>query len=224
MKYDYDFDPAGDGTAARLCRLVGHDKTVLELGCAAGTMTQVLKEHYGCRVSAIEFDAQAAEHARPYCEALLVADLEQQPMSALMAGQRFEVVLMADVIEHLRDTQAQLAEIKKLLAPGGQLVLSIPNVAHSGIIAQLLCGQFTYTPTGLLDSTHIRFFTADSMRQELEQAGFTVTHTDTVDTDEHHPEFAAYWQQLHPVARWLLRRHRPGRAYQLIFTATPTAG
>lgn len=219
MKYQYDFDPADDSTAARLCRLVGHDKKVLELGCAAGSMTQVLKDHYGCAVTAIEYDAAAAEVARPYCEALYVADLSKTPASSL-TQQQFDVVLMADVLEHLYESQQQLADVLQLVRPGGQLVISVPNIAHNGILAQLWCGQFNYTETGILDHTHVRFFTPHSLRALLETAGLRITHSETVDTGPHHPEFAAYWQQLPDDLYTLLQHHTPGQAYQMIMCAS----
>lgn len=219
MKYHYHFDPTDTSTAARLCRLVGHNKIVLELGCAAGAMSQVLKEHYGCRITGIEYDAEAAELARPFCEQLHVANLDHTPASELVGEQRFNVVLMADVIEHLRDPQAQLQDVRGLLQPNGLLVISIPNVAHNGLIAQLLCGQFNYTATGLLDNTHIRFFTAHSLNTLLEQEGFKVLHTEGVNTDQHHPEFAQYWQALPADIHAYLEQNVHGHAYQIITVA-----
>lgn len=220
-KYQYDFDPTDNSTAARLCRLVGHDKAVLELGCAAGSMSKVLQRHYGCTITGIEYDAAAAELARPYCEEVHVADLEKTPASTL-TSQQFDVVLMADVLEHLRDSAFHIRDVKQLLRPGGRLVMSVPNIAHNGILAQLWCGQFNYTDTGILDNTHVRFFTPHSLRALLEAAGLTIDHSDTVDTGPHHPEFAAYWQQLPDDLYTLLQHHTPGQAYQIIMCASKT--
>lgn len=218
-RYDYHFDPDGESTAAQVCRMVGHGRKVLELGCAAGAMSAVMKGFYQCRVTGVEYDAAAAESARPHCEEVIVASLESPGWSAPLQGRRFDTVVAADVLEHLRDPGACLDELKDLLTDDARLVVSVPNIAHSGVLAQLLQGQFEYTEIGLLDRTHVHFFTRESLGRLLHARGFTVTETATVDTGPWHPEFSSDWRALPGSLHDWLAGNPAGRAYQVLMLA-----
>lgn len=219
-RYDYQFDPDDpNSTAALVCRLVGHDRNVLELGCAAGAMTAVLARHYGCRVIGVEMDQGAALAAAPYAESVHIASLEDAQWHAPLVGQRFDTVLAADVLEHLHDPAACLQQLHSLLEDDGRLVVSVPNIAHGGVIASLLCGQFEYQEVGLLDRTHVHFFTSASLRHMLQENGFKVVHETAAEAGAWHPEFSALWKQLPtPLQRWL-ERGPASRAYQVIMVA-----
>ncbi|MFT0533283.1 class I SAM-dependent methyltransferase [Castellaniella hirudinis] len=221
-RYDYQFDPDDDSTPAQICRLVGSEKRVLELGCAAGAMSVVLTRHYQCQLIGLEADPAAAEAARAQGIDARVADLESPDWAAGLADAAFDAILAADVLEHLHDPLACLRQLRRLLSPRGHLIVSVPNIAHSGVLAALLCDAFPYRDTGLLDRTHVHFFTRDSLRQMLLQAGFAVTQASTADTGPHHPEFAAYWDALPPPLRQHLAGNPAGRAYQIIMRATPS--
>jgi SAM-dependent methyltransferase len=150
--------------------LVGEDKDVLELGCAAGHMTRALKEQ-GCRVVAVDVDADAVRFAQRYAERALVEDLGSvRPLDSL--DQRFDVILAGDVLEHLPEPGRILARCRTLLRPGGYLVLSVPNVAHVDLKLGLLEGQWQYRDWGLLDRTHVRFFTRRSGDSLLRDSGY----------------------------------------------------
>jgi 2-polyprenyl-3-methyl-5-hydroxy-6-metoxy-1,4-benzoquinol methylase len=153
-------------------------------------MTRELKRVLGCSVVAVELSTDAAELARPYCERLIVGDADTMDMDAEFRGERFDAVLFADVLEHLRDPGRVLLRVRPLLADGGAVIASIPNVAHGSVRLALLNGQFRYTPTGLLDNTHLRFFTRDSVRDLFEAAGYHISHwqrtSRTIDEAEIH--------------------------------------
>ncbi len=169
----YTFDPhSADGGSSHgiMLSLIGRDRDVLDVGCAAGDLARALRKR-GCLVSGIEYDPVAAEAARPSLENLVIGDLEAMDLDGAIGGQRFDVVVFGDVLEHLRDPLAVLRQAPGLLRPGGSVVLSIPNVAHAAVRLSLLNGDFTYRELGLLDETHLRFFTRASVMQLLEQAG-----------------------------------------------------
>ncbi len=223
-RYDYQFDPSGDSTAARVCRLVGSGHAVLELGCAAGAMSAVMSGHYGCRVTGIEFEGPAAESARRFCVRVEQADLDQPGWAGGFQQGGFDRIVAADVLEHLRDPLGCARQLRGLLTPEGRLIVSVPNIAHGGVLAALLLGDFTYRETGLLDRTHIHFFTASTLCRLLDEAGFAVDHLETVDTGPWHPEFSAYWDQLPPEVRDALAQNPMGRAYQVIVCARAASG
>ena len=157
-----------------MVELVGSNKRVLDVGCANGYLAEVLGKN-GCTVSGVEYDAAAAEEARPHLDRLVVGDLETLDLAAELGTGGFDVVVFGDVLEHLRDPLPVLKQARSLLAPGGYVVISIPNVAHGSVRLSLLKGRFDYGPLGLLDETHIRFFTRDNLRALLRDAGFAAT-------------------------------------------------
>ena len=174
-KYDTTVDLSSENDSHTLMvRLVGAQKRVLDVGCASGYLARVLVEH-GCTVSGVEFDAAAAEEARPTLHQLVVGDLEQLDLLAEFGPGGFDVVVLGDVLEHLRDPLPVLKGIRPLLAPGGYVVISIPNVAHAAVRLSLLMGRFDYRPLGLLDTTHLRFFTRESLSGLLRDAGLGAT-------------------------------------------------
>ena len=91
-----------------------------------------------------------------------------------LAGERFDLVVLADVLEHLPDPWDALATCRQMLAPGGTVLLSVPNVSHYTVAWPLLLGRWQYVDSGLLDRTHLRFFTPSSLADALSQAGLEV--------------------------------------------------
>jgi SAM-dependent methyltransferase len=150
---------------------------VLDVGCATGYLAAELARR-GCRVTGVEADPLAAERARAHCEAVVVGDVEDDAcrgeLAALAAPAPFDVVLCGDVLEHLRDPWSALAAVAALAAPGGTVVLSVPNVAHWTGRRALARGRFPYAEHGLFDRTHLRFFTRASARDLAERAGLRV--------------------------------------------------
>ncbi len=143
---------------------------VLDAGAGEGAFAEELKAR-GCTVVALEVDPARAEAARARGLDVAVRNLETAGLDDLG---RFDIVVCADVLEHLVDPAAALQKLKGTLAPGGKIIASIPNVAFYGVRLRLLAGRFDYTETGILDRTHLRFFTRASARRLLEEAGLVV--------------------------------------------------
>ena len=145
---------------------------VLDVGCSSGYLAQRLAPR-GCRVVGVEADPGAAAAAREWCELVVVGDVEDRAVrDELPHG--MDVVLAADVLEHLRDPWRVLATLREHLAPGGRAVVSVPNIGHWTARRALLRGRFPYAEHGLFDRTHLRFFTRESARELAERAGFAV--------------------------------------------------
>jgi 2-polyprenyl-3-methyl-5-hydroxy-6-metoxy-1,4-benzoquinol methylase len=170
-RYDTDVDLSNRNNSHTLMvELVGGTKRVLDVGCATGYLAEALAVR-GCTVSGLEYDAEAAEEARPHLDRLVVGDVETLDLAEAFAGERFDVVVFGDVLEHLRDPLAALRKAGEVLAPGGSVVASIPNIAHGSVRLALLAGRFDYQELGLLDSTHVRFFTRSSIEDLFREAG-----------------------------------------------------
>lgn len=151
---------------------------VLDVGCATGYLAAELRRR-GSEVIGVEYDPAAAEQARAQCAEVVVGDLEAAATRAAVeratAG-GVDVVVCADVLEHLRDPWSTLAWLRTLLRPGGGgvAVISVPNIAHWTARRALLRGHFAYADFGLFDRTHLRFFTRASAGELARRAGFAV--------------------------------------------------
>jgi SAM-dependent methyltransferase len=171
-KYDIELTGDEDLTSHGLMlSLVGANKRVLDVGCSTGYLANALGEQ-GNVVSGIEYHQASADKARPFLAELVVGDLEAPDIYDSFSDASFDVVVFGDVLEHLRDPLPVLRGARRLLAPGGSVVISVPNVAHGDVRLSLLAGRFDYRDTGLLDETHVRFFTRDNLDRFLRQAGF----------------------------------------------------
>jgi 2-polyprenyl-3-methyl-5-hydroxy-6-metoxy-1,4-benzoquinol methylase len=154
---------------------------VLDLGCGRGVLAAEMVER-GCRV--VGADVIPAAQVEPVLERYIQTDLMGQGIAEVLdqlGDRKFDKILLLDIIEHLADPAALVSECRKLLRPGGHLVVSVPNVANISVRLLLLLGKFDYMERGILDRTHLRFFTRRTIRQLLEAAGYTVvSHKMTV--------------------------------------------
>lgn len=171
MKYDFGIDMSENTSLSLLLRKIQPNSIVLEFGTATGYMTRMLKERLHCSVWGVEIDPEAACVAAQYCSKMIVADLDAMTWPEELDGQKFDYILFADVLEHLRDPWKVLQTAVSFLQPDGYVLTSIPNISHNAVVMELLQGNFEYRPLGLLDDTHIRFFTRKSVVKLLEQAG-----------------------------------------------------
>jgi 2-polyprenyl-3-methyl-5-hydroxy-6-metoxy-1,4-benzoquinol methylase len=176
--YSTEIDLGVDNNShTKLIKMCGHDKGVLDVGCSSGHLARALIER-GCTVSGVEINPEAAQRAAEVCDRVVVGDLDLIELTDEFAGQLFDVILFGDVLEHLKSPQKVLNEARMLLAPGGFIGLSVPNVAHISIRLMLLKGEFNYQDVGILDDTHLRFYTRRSLCSMLESCGYIVDHLD----------------------------------------------
>ena len=172
---------------------------VLDVGAADGSVARLLGQ-MGCRVWGVEYDPEAAGMAQEWCEDVIVGDIEQLDLKGAL-GRRFDVILFLDILEHLKDPLTVLRGALDLFSDRGHVVISLPNVAHAAMRAQLLSGHFSYTPTGLLDNTHLRFFDPTSVHQFLRDAGLVVLDEDRVRLPIDGTEIAVRVDELDPAWR-----------------------
>ncbi|PWW43735.1 methionine biosynthesis protein MetW [Melaminivora alkalimesophila] len=207
-----------------LAGLVHEGATVLDLGCGSGALGQYLKETRGCTSDGLTWSEAEAAHARPHYRHVVVADLEACDLLAAFDAQHYDYVVCADVLEHLRAPERVLAACRELLRPGtGQLLVSVPNAGYAGLVAELLQGEFRYREEGLLDRTHLRFFTRRSLARFLGEQRWALRQIDTIRRELPESEFQARFDELPPaVARYLLAAP-DALAYQFIGAAQPVA-
>ncbi len=136
------FDDTPDSTHNLALSLIPRNSRVLEFGCATGYMSGVLRTRLGCSVTGIEVDPTAAALAREVADRVIEGDAESLDYARELGAEQFDVLLFADVLEHLRDPQVVLRRVRPLLDRGGVVVASIPNVAHGSLRVALLQGEF----------------------------------------------------------------------------------
>ena len=156
-----------------LVRHVPPGSRVLDCGCAGGHVGRALGAR-DCLVEGIEIDGVAAAVAEPFYARVHVGSLEDPEFIEGITG-NYDRIVLGDVLEHLIDPVAVLRRIVRLLTPDGRLLVSVPNIAHWSIRWSLLRGRFQYEDLGLLDRTHLRFFTFYSARDLAREAGLIVT-------------------------------------------------
>src|SRR5262245_51995427 len=163
-RYVRPIEPSSNDALAVVASLIRPGAEVLDVGCSAGLLGLLLAKDQTIRVDGVDCDGQALERAKGHYRKVRLADLERDDVATLTGGGTYDVVVLADVIEHLRDPRSVLARIRPALKSGGQLIISTPHVGYVGVVAELLHGDFTYRPTGILDETHLRFFTRSSLK------------------------------------------------------------
>lgn len=146
---------------------------VLELGCGCGATLARIKYLYpNAEVYGIELSEEAVKYGK-YLGKIIAGNIETMELP-YQTGM-FDYILFGDVLEHLHDPQKMLCRVKELLKPDGVLITSIPNIMNISVIVHLLQGNFTYHDSGLLDRTHIHFFTRKEIEKMFRQCGFQIT-------------------------------------------------
>ncbi|MFC1631957.1 class I SAM-dependent methyltransferase [Candidatus Omnitrophota bacterium] len=149
-------------------------KTVLDIGCGEAELGAQLKAR-GCEyVAGIELNRKVAEIARTKLDLVLEADVEK--LKFPFKDGYFDCIVLGDILEHLIEPWGLLTKLAGYLSDQGCIVCSIPNIRHYSIIVNLILGRWQYQQRGLLDSTHLRFFTLGSIKEMVHQAGYDIIH------------------------------------------------
>jgi len=220
-KYNVALNIEDRNSLTLLLKRIKSGSTVLEFGCANGRMTSYMKNEMGCRVYAVELDANAAKDAEPHTEKLIVGNIDTLEWMEEYGNIRFDYIIFADVLEHLYDPQKILTICLSLLKEEGSILVSVPNTAYNSIIIELINGQFTYRPTGLLDDTHIRFFTRQSFEKLAEKCGLHIAYESAVFLPPISSEFGDSYSTVPSQIASILKNRPDGEAYQLIYELRP---
>lgn len=199
----------------------GQGRHLLDVGCARGHLASALQTN-GWVVTGVEPSASDAALARRSGVDVVEGGAEEALRD--MTGV-FDVVVFADVLEHMTNPEEVLRLGVALLSPGGRVVISVPNIAHVTVRASLLLGRFNYADRGIMDRTHMRFFTRRSLLALLESAGLGLVRMQVTPApiEEVLPVFARH-RALRPLLGLnaaLAGAWKSGLAYQYVVVATP---
>jgi len=150
---------------------------ILEIGCSSGIMGEYIKKLYPrCEYTGLEINSEAAGIAKTKIDRVIMADVEKTNLSDCGIEEKsFDFIIYGDVLEHLYDPWTVLHKHKKYLKPDGHVIASIPNIRNIHIIKALINGDWTYTFEGIMDSTHIRFFTLREIKNWFKNCGYEIT-------------------------------------------------
>lgn len=220
--YEYAVDTTSETAPANVVRMVGQGKHVLEIGCGPGSITKILAQQGGCQVIGLEVDPDAIKKVKPYCVQVIQADLNSSEWPSLLDGaERFDVVVAADVLEHLYDPWKALQQMAPLINSNGYLVISLPHVGHAAVISCLINGDFEYRDWGLLDRTHIRFFGLKNIEALFAQANLKIIEARYVIKPPEETEFAEGWSRLSSTLQDALMNCKHSEVYQVVVKAVP---
>jgi len=145
----------------------------LDVGCAAGLLGKALKErNENVEVYGVEINPEYAQRAEKYVDGVVCGDVEEIDLGTI--NKNFDCIIYADILEHLKDPWTTLRKHKAFLSQEGIIVLSIPNVQFIGVILSLLFGNWNYKEAGILDKTHLRFFTRKTIKKLLDDTSFEI--------------------------------------------------
>lgn len=202
--------------------LVGKKEAVLDIGCSSGNFGQELVERKQCIVDGVDIDEKDVKLAQKKLRSAHVLNVEQDSLARLG---KYDSILMMDVIEHLVNPTTALQKIANLLKPGGRLIFSVPNMAHISVRLDLLLGDLDYRDIGLLDDTHLHFYSEKTLLRILTAAGYSVDTAKSITV--------TYPKQLvdlklkeagltaNPEFKKMIARTK-GNVYQFVGVAKPT--
>ncbi|MEO5765298.1 MAG: class I SAM-dependent methyltransferase, partial [Casimicrobiaceae bacterium] len=167
---------------------------VLDIGCGGGATGRLVKEKFpATRVIGVELNPHAAEYARQFLDDVICGSIDDVDLAQHVGRVTIGTVLLLDVLEHLYDPWRALMKIRTWLAPGTRVLASVPNIRNLSSLDELAAGRWEYGPHGVLDITHVRFFTRTTLRRLFEETGYAVVHMEALTQPA--------WVDRHVVAR-----------------------
>ncbi len=220
-KYDFQLDLYSKNSPSIIVRFIEGGSRVLEFGPATGRLTKYLKEDKNCVVDIVEINEEDGLNAKKHANISFIGehegDIEKYVWFNSIQGILYDYIIFADVLEHLKNPDLVLKKCNKILKDNGSILISVPNTAHNSIIINLINDEFRYTNVGLLDNTHLRFFTYKSLKRLINQAGYETVNEKYVYSRVGENEIDCSYSDLDKNIAKFIRLREKGNIYQYVF-------
>lgn len=193
------------------------NSVILEFGPAAGRMTEFLSIVLNCNVYAVEIDVNAAKVAEKFTEKIVIDSIENYTWEKEFENLKFDYIIFADVLEHLYNPEEVLVRVRNFLKSDGSILISIPNIAHNAIILGLMKNEFNYSPLGLLDNTHIRFYTKQTFDEIILKNNYFIYYETAIYINPKNTEFKNNYDEIPREFNEYLSNLPWGEVYQYIY-------
>lgn len=217
--YDFKLDLETRNTMSIINAWIKSESTILEFGPANGRLTKYLSEEKKCSVSIVEIDEESGLEAAKYADESFLGtekgDIENEYWKN--TNKLFDYIIFSDVLEHLSNPEKVLKDCISLLKKNGTILVSIPNVAHNSILIDLYNDEFNYAKTGLLDHTHIHFFTHKSFMKMLKKLGLYTYQIETIYSRVGNNEILNNYEDVPSEVASALRKRNSGSIYQYVY-------
>ncbi len=217
--YNFELNLQEVNTMSYIDAYISEGSRVLEFGAANGRLTKYLADKKSCQVTVVEIDDQAGAEAANYAYKAFVGP-EQGDINKFIwydSDERYDYIIFADVLEHLPEPEPVLELCRDMLAEGGRILVSIPNIAHNSVLIGLFNDDFTYDEVGLLDKTHIHFFTYKTFQRMLEQLDLVICDQKPIYSSVGWNEIDNKYTDVPGEVEAALRKRKAGSIYQYVF-------
>lgn len=218
-RYRFEINMNNENSHKKILERIKEKSKVLEIGTAYGHMSKYLKENLKCEVTGIEIDEKMLSEARKYLESGINLNIENtDELNRALINDEYDYIILGDVLEHTVNVEQILRVLKNKIKKSGEILVSVPNASHNCVLMQLLKNDFTYQAEGILDRTHISFFTSKSFKKIAKKAGLRIKkHDFTYMTPEYEKITNNNYREFSPFENEVLLRHKNGHFFQNIF-------
>lgn len=217
MKYDFDLTLDEQTSVGKIISQISENSRVLEFGPGNGRMTDYLINEKKCEVSIIEFDTVLYDHVMGFAQNGFLGNIEEYKWVDYFAGQKFDYIIFADVLEHLTNSEEALRQARHFLAKDGEILITFPNIAHNSVLIELFNNKLDWKQYGLLDRTHNSFYTQSGFYDLFDRLDLHVRKEDYTYAQVGQNEIEASYDQLPASVRYSFRNRPFGEVYQYFF-------
>ena len=219
-KYDYGYELVEGTTTAWAYEKIRSGNTVLEFGPAIGNLAKHLYEEKRCSIDIVEIDEEAGIKAARFARTSILGkdgDLDGENWFERLQENRYDYIVILDVVEHIHDGEKLLRRARKLLKDDGKLLISMPNVAHNSVLINLFNNKFIYTKDGLLDNTHLKFYTYSSFYELICKCEYKIVSKEAKQIPVGMNEVNALYGDVPKAVELFLRTRPLADVYQFLF-------
>jgi glycosyltransferase involved in cell wall biosynthesis/SAM-dependent methyltransferase len=220
MKYDFEMEVDESTSVGKIVAQIKENSRILEFGPGNGRMTKYLMEEKNCTVAIVELDKELYDHVSEFSTDAFYGNIDEEAWTNYFAGQTFDYIVFADVLEHLMDSESALKKVKPFLSEAGQILITFPNIAHNSVLIELFNNKLDWRETGLLDATHKSFFVQSGFEKVFDRVGLFIAKEDFTINQVGYNELEATYEDLPVEARAAFKARPFGEVYQYFYALT----